>query len=150
MNALSFCRGDTPLKHYREHRRFVCGKHNAIGLHLTFQIEGDLAHTEFVPQPDHQGYDGVVHGGILASVLDDAMANCLWLRGVAAVTAKMSLRYREPVPIGSRLLVYGRLMQEREKTATAEGWITTPAGAKLVEATGTFFKLPDDQESPPA
>jgi uncharacterized protein (TIGR00369 family) len=102
-----------------------------------------VAHTEFVPQPDHQGYDGVVHGGILAALLDDAMANCLWLRGIAAVTAKMALRYRQPVRVGSRLLVYGRLVQEREKVAVAEGWVTTVDGTRLVEATGTFFKLPD-------
>ncbi len=83
----------------------------------------------------------MVHGGILAALLDDAMANCLWLRGVAAVTAKMALRYREPVPVGSRLHIYGRLLQEREKVATAEGWITTVTDTKVVEATGTFFKL---------
>jgi acyl-coenzyme A thioesterase PaaI-like protein len=88
----------------------------------------------------------VVHGGILASVLDDAMANCLWMRGITAVTAKMSLRYREPVPIGSRLLVYGRIVQERGKTATAEGWLTNAEGATLVEASGTFFKLSDTIE----
>jgi uncharacterized protein (TIGR00369 family) len=123
----------------------VCGKNNAIGLHLRFQLDGDITHTEFVPQPDHQGYDGVVHGGILAAVLDDAMANCLWLRGIAAVTAKMALRYREPVRVGARLLVYGRLVQEREKTAIAEGWVTTSEGARIVEATGTFFKLPDHE-----
>jgi acyl-coenzyme A thioesterase PaaI-like protein len=43
-----------------------------------------MTYTEFIPQADHQGYDGVVHGGILAALLDDAMANCLWLRGVPA------------------------------------------------------------------
>jgi uncharacterized protein (TIGR00369 family) len=100
-----------------------------------------MTYTEFVPQPDHQGYDGVVHGGILAALLDDAMANCLWLRGVAAATAKMVLRYREPVQVGMRLFVYGRLLQERAKVATAEGWITTATGTRLVEASGTFFKL---------
>jgi acyl-coenzyme A thioesterase PaaI-like protein len=106
-----------------------------------------MAYTEFIPQADHQGYDGVVHGGILAALLDDAMANCLWLRGVPAVTAKMALRYREPVQVGARLLVYGRLLQEREKVATAEGWITTVTGIRLVEATGTFFKLPAQSAS---
>jgi acyl-coenzyme A thioesterase PaaI-like protein len=95
-----------------------------------------------VPQPEHQGYDGIVHGGILAAVLDDAMANCLWLRGIPVMTAKMALRYREPVQVGSHLLVYGRVVQERAKIATTEGWITTPADTRLVEATGTFFKLP--------
>ena len=134
-------RGETLLNRYEEQRCFVCGKNNRIGLHLTFQLEDDMTYTEFVPQPDHQGYDGVVHGGILAALLDDAMANCLWLRGVSAVTAKMVLRYREPVQVGTRLFIYGRLLQEREKVATAEGWITTATGTRLVEASGTFFKL---------
>jgi uncharacterized protein (TIGR00369 family) len=141
--SFAFLRGDRSLNRYREHRCFVCGKNNTIGLHLRFQLEGDTAYTEFVPQPDHQGYDGIVHGGILAAVMDDAMANCLWLRGVAVVTAKIALRYREPIQVGSRLFVYGRLVQERKKTALAEGWVTTMAGTKVVEATGTFFKLPD-------
>jgi uncharacterized protein (TIGR00369 family) len=135
--------GDTTLRHYQEHRCFVCGKNNTIGLHLTFRLEAGVAQTEFVPRPDHQGYDGVVHGGILAALLDDAMANCLWLRGIPVATAKMALRYRQPVRVGSRLLVYGRLVQEREKVAVAEGWVTTTDGTRLVEATGTFFKLPD-------
>jgi hypothetical protein len=53
----------------------------------------------------------------------------------------MVLRYREPVQVGTHLLVYGRLLQEREKVATAEGWITTATGTRLVEASGTFFKI---------
>lgn len=135
-------KGEPTLSRYQEHRCFVCGPQNAIGLHLTFHLADGITRSEFVPQPEHQGYDGVVHGGILAAVLDDAMANCLWLRGIAVVTAKMAVRYREPVQVGSHLLVYGRVVQERDKIATTEGWITTPSGTRLVEATGTFFKLP--------
>ena len=70
------------------------------------------------------------------------MAHCLWQRGVAAVTAKMSLRYRQPVVVGERLLIYGRTTEARRQHATTEGWLTTVAGTKLVEATATFFKLP--------
>jgi uncharacterized protein (TIGR00369 family) len=130
------------LSRYQEHRCFVCGKNNTIGLHLTFWLEEGMVRSEFTPQPDHQGYDGIVHGGILAALLDDAMANCLWLRGIPVVTAKMALRYRQPVRVGLRLLVYSRLVQEREKIAVAEGWLTTTTGTRVVEATGTFFKLP--------
>lgn len=101
-----------------------------------------MATAEFVPQPRHQGYDGVVHGGILAALVDDAMANCLWLRGIPVVTAKMALRYRQPVLVGTRLRAYGRVLHERGRVAVAEGWITTPEGTRVVEATGTFFKLP--------
>jgi acyl-coenzyme A thioesterase PaaI-like protein len=60
------------------------------------------------------------------------------------VTAKMALRYRQPVRVGSHLLVYGRLVQEREKIAVAEGWLTTTAGTRVAEATGTFFKIPQE------
>ena len=122
----------------------MCGKRNPDGLQLTFELDAEtgVTQSEFVSQPSHQGYDGVVHGGILAALMDEVMANCLWLQGIPAVTAKMSLRYRDPVPVGERLLIYGRLVQEREKIATVEGWITTATGARLVEGNGTFFKLP--------
>lgn len=129
---------------YEEDHCFVCGTQNPIGLHLTFQFDSTTGITRaaFVPGRNHQGYDGVVHGGILASILDDAMANCLWLRGIPAVTAKMELRYREPVPVGEHLLIHGRLVKERTKLAHAESWIATATGVRLVEATGTFVKLP--------
>jgi acyl-coenzyme A thioesterase PaaI-like protein len=122
----------------------VCGKHNPNGLQLTFELDATtgLTHSEFVPQTSHQGYDGMVHGGILASLMDEVMAHSLWQRGIPAVTAKMQLRYRDPVPVGERLIIYGRLLQERGKTAQTEGWLTAADGTRLVEATGTFFKLP--------
>jgi uncharacterized protein (TIGR00369 family) len=129
------------LPRYQEQGCFVCGKNNRLGLHLTFRLEEDMTYTEFVPQADHQGYDGIVHGGILAAILDDAMANCLWLRGIPAVTARMTVRYHEPVPVGTHLLVYGRLLREHHRVATAEGWMSTATGTRLVEASGTFFKL---------
>lgn len=84
----------------------------------------------------------MVHGGILATLMDEIMAHSLWQRGIPVVTAKMSLRYREPVPVGEQLYIYGRTTEERRKLATTEGWLTTAAGDKLVEATATFFKLP--------
>lgn len=98
--------------------------------------------SEFTPSARYQGYGGVVHGGILATLMDEIMAHSLWQRGIAAVTAKMSLRYREPVPVGQRLLMYGCMTAERRQHAMTEGWLTTATGTKLVEATATFFKLP--------
>ncbi len=98
--------------------------------------------SEFTPPARYQGYGGVVHGGILATLMDEIMAHSLWQRGIPVVTAKLSLRYREPVPVGEPLHIYGRTIEERQKLATTEGWLTTAAGVKLVEATATFFKLP--------
>jgi acyl-coenzyme A thioesterase PaaI-like protein len=133
-----------PLSRDKTDHCFVCGKHNPNGLQLTFKLDAatGLIQSEFVPQRRHQGYDGMVHGGILASLMDEVMAHSLWQRGIPAVTAKMQLRYRDPVPVGERLIIYGRLLQERGKTAQTEGWLTAADGTRLVEATGTFFKLP--------
>ncbi|WP_179131148.1 PaaI family thioesterase [Candidatus Entotheonella palauensis] len=102
---------------------FACGKHNpdGLGLEFCFDRETGIVHSEFTPPMRYQGYGGVVHGGILATLMDEVMAHSLWQRGIAAVTAKMSLRYREPVPVGERLLLYGRTIEERRKHATTEG-----------------------------
>jgi acyl-coenzyme A thioesterase PaaI-like protein len=89
----------------------------------------------------------MVHGGILASLMDEVMAHSLWQRGIPAVTAKMQLRYRDPVPVGERLIIYGRLLQERGTTAQTEGGLTATDGTRLVEATGTFFKLPQSSSA---
>ena len=71
------------------HECFVCGPDNPIGLHLVFRLEDDACVSEFTPGPNHVGYPGVVHGGMIYSALDDVMANWLYLRGARAYTAKM-------------------------------------------------------------
>ena len=69
-------------------RCFVCGPSNPIGLHLEFRIEDDICRSEFTPGRNHCGYDDVTHGGIVFSILDDVMANWLFLKGLKAYTAK--------------------------------------------------------------
>lgn len=86
------------------------------------------------------GYDDVTHGGILFSLLDDVMANWLWLRGEACFTAKADIRYREPVAIGTPLLLEGRLVKRRGALALMQGKIFRAAdGTLLVEANGSFM-----------
>ena len=58
---------------------FVCGPANPIGLAVTFRLDGDVCRAEFTPQPQHSGYDRVTHGGIVFSLLDDVMANWIYV-----------------------------------------------------------------------
>ena len=81
-------------------RCFVCGPHNPIGLRLSFAVEGESCHGTYTSTPDHVGFDGVTHGGIVFSVLDDAMANWFFLQGARGYTAKAEIRYRAPMPVG--------------------------------------------------
>ncbi len=102
---------------------FVCGPGNPIGLRVRFRREGDLCLGEFVPQPEHAGYDQVTHGGLLFALLDDVMANWLWLEGSACFTARADIRYREPLPIGTPVALLGRCTRRRGRLAEMTGRI---------------------------
>lgn len=118
---------------------FVCGPDNDIGLHLSFQLEGDICRTRFTPDRRHQGYDGWLHGGILGAVLDDVMANWFYLRGVKAVTGRLEIRYRSPVPIGARVEVESRLIERRGRIGRLACRAVNEAGEVVAEGTGTYL-----------
>lgn len=119
---------------------FVCGSENPLGLRLAFRMEDGACRTEFTPGPFHCGYEQLVHGGIIYSALDDVMANWLFLQGVRGHTARCEVRYREPVQLGDRLLLEGRLVRRKGRLALLTG-IARRAGDDIVvaEAEGTFM-----------
>ncbi len=82
---------------------FVCGSRNPIGLRIEFHLDGEFCRGEFTPNENHCGFDGMTHGGIIFSVLDDAMANWLFLRGVRGRTARCQVRYRDVLPVGKKV-----------------------------------------------
>ena len=102
-------------------RCFVCGPHNPIGLRLRFKLDGDLCRGEFTPSAEHCGYDGITHGGILFSVLDDVMANWLFLQGNRAYTAKCEVRFRHALPTNCRVLLEAWCVKQRRQVAVMSG-----------------------------
>ncbi|MEI2727020.1 MAG: PaaI family thioesterase [Verrucomicrobiota bacterium] len=88
-----------PLPH--THSCFVCGESNPFGLRLRFETDGRVVQTRFVPRAEHIGFKGVVHGGILATVLDEIM---VWACAVPtrkfAYCAELTVRYRHPLAPG--------------------------------------------------
>jgi acyl-coenzyme A thioesterase PaaI-like protein len=76
----------------------VCGCENDHGMHMQFHREPDGSVTsEFLSDAMYQGYPDVLHGGVVAAVLDGAMTNCLFAHDVVAVTAELTIRYLQPV-----------------------------------------------------
>ena len=123
---------------------FVCGPDNPAGLRLQFRIDGDVCRTEFTPGPLHCGYDSQTHGGILFSVLDDVMANWLFLQGLRAHTARCSIRFRQPVAIGTPLQLEGRLLRRKGRLAVLEGRALRVSDGQLVaDSEATFMIVPD-------
>ncbi|HIU64503.1 MAG TPA: hotdog fold thioesterase [Candidatus Avacidaminococcus intestinavium] len=119
---------------------FACGKENPIGLHLKFKKNDEELVTEFVPQKEHQSYDGRMHGGLISTLLDEAMGQFLYMHtGKPAYTAKLEVRFKQPVLIGEKITVRtkvikqkGRLVEMSAEMTKAEGMIVATAEAKLM------------------
>jgi acyl-coenzyme A thioesterase PaaI-like protein len=124
---------------------FVCGPSNPIGLHLVFHLDDEVCRAEFTPGEFHVGYGGVLHGGILYSALDDVMANVLYLRGLQAVTARCEIRYRgEPVKVGTKILLEGRLRRRKGPLAIIEGRALRSADGEVVAESEASFMVTGD------
>lgn len=84
----------------------VCGQSNPFGLGVKFNCDADgsVAAT-FLGHPALEGFEGLLHGGMIASLLDGAMTNCLFAHGCVALTGELKVRYREPVQIGEEMSV---------------------------------------------
>lgn len=121
-------------------RCFVCGPGNPDGLHVRFRLEDGVCRAEFVPAPNHGGYDGVTHGGILFSLLDDVMANWVFLQGEQCFTARAEVRYRQALPIGTPVRLEGRLRRRKGRLAIVDGQVLRQDdGSVVAEATGSFM-----------
>ncbi len=125
---------------WRANRCFVCGPANDHGLQVRFRMDGDVCRAQFTPAAQHMGYDGVTHGGIVFSLLDDVMANWLWLQGQQCFTARAEIRYREPLPVGTPVSLEGRLLKRKGRLAVVEGKVLrVDSNAVVAEATGRFM-----------
>jgi len=116
---------------------FACGSRNPIGLKLTFREEADTYYTTLVPGPEYQGYEGVMHGGLVSTLLDEVMARYLYAKGFNAVTAKLEVRFRQPTPIGQQLTVSGWITGKRGKMYELAGKIILRDGTVTAESKAT-------------
>ena len=99
-----------------------------------------MCRAQFTPKDAHVGYDGVTHGGILFSLLDDVMANILFLGGERCYTARAETRYRQPLPVGTPVRLEGRLLRRKGRLAMCEGAVLRQDNGEVVaQATGSFL-----------
>jgi acyl-coenzyme A thioesterase PaaI-like protein len=120
---------------------FVCGPSNPIGLRIKFRIDGDVCRGEFKPGEHHVGYNNITHGGIIFSLLDDVMANWLFLKNEIAQTAKCELRYRRPLPINETVLLEGRLIKRKGQVAVMHGLIIHKKARHIVAESNAKFMI---------
>lgn len=120
------------------HGCFACGTLNVNGLGLELHVETDRAWTEVTLADRFQGWDGIAHGGILCTILDEVMAWSLAAGDDWGVTARMNVEFHRPVPLGIPLRAEGWITRKRRRIIDTEGKIMGPAGTSLATATGVW------------
>lgn len=131
----------------RDHGCFGCGDANPNGLRLAFvQIAEDAVAADFLPGRVHEGFAGIVHGGLVTTLLDEAMAWSTFVAGAWAVTAQMEVRFRLPVLVGEPVRAIGRCTPSRGRLIRATGEVRRGSDDELLaSATGAFVRVPDER-----
>ena len=124
---------------------FGCGDRNPEGLHIDFEIEGRRASGRFRPRETHQGWPGLAHGGVAAAALDEAMGWAMYAAGAWAMTARMEVKYRRPLPLREELLVSAEVTRDRGRRLEAEAEVRTRSGEVLAQAHGLFLRVTEDR-----
>ena len=120
---------------------FVCGKKNPIGLKLNFSFDGKTITTEFVPQKEHQGYFNIVHGGIISTLLDEAMVKLAIEMGMPAVTAHMDIRLIKALNVGKKITVQAEILRDTKKILEVHAKAVTEDNVVVAHATGKLMKI---------
>lgn len=131
------------MKELRDNQRcFVCGKMNPSGLQVDFEIDKEARSIKarFVPRSHHQGYEGIIHGGVLSALLDEAMVKLAFGLDIPAVTAEINVKFRSPAAPEEDLMVTGRLMSESHRLIEAEAEIEHN-GKVIAEAKGKLIRV---------
>lgn len=132
----------TALPHSAQNRCFGCGSANATGLQLEFYLAKDGSVVSFPTPPDtFEGPPGFLHGGVIATLLDEAMSKAVRSRGVTAMTRTMEIDYRRPVPSATRVRMEGRVVREEGRKHWTEARIMNEKGVTLASGTGLFVEV---------
>ncbi len=120
-------------------RCFACGPYSPDGLHLRFEpLDETSVRARITLGPRFQGWRGIAQGGIVMTLLDEAMAHACGLAGERAMTASMQTRFRAPVPLGIPLVVTGSLKWKRRNVLALESSVADENGTVFATAEGSF------------
>ena len=128
------------MENNRDTMCFGCGKDNPMGLHLHFRTDENGCYTSFVPQPVHQSYDGRMHGGLISTLLDETMGNYPYMyEHKVAYTARLEVRFRQPVRIGERIDVITKVNRRKGMLLEMTGQVIREDGTVAAEADGKLM-----------
>jgi uncharacterized protein (TIGR00369 family) len=131
-----------PLYHGAQNHCFGCGMANPAGLRLEFSksAEGKVV-CQAVVSGNYEGPPGYLHGGIIATLLDEAMSKANRSQGVTAMTRQMQVEYLRPVPSGAAICIEGQVTKSEGRKHWTEAHIQSADGTVLAKASGFFIAI---------
>ena len=120
---------------------FACGKKNACGLKMNFEVEEGRTVSHFRLDERFQGWKGIAHGGIVATVLDEAMAWAVMSLKIQAVTGDLNVKYKKPTPLNEELTVIAEVAEKRGKIVKVQAELFDKSKELLAISSGTYFKV---------
>jgi len=127
----------------------VCGLKNPFGLHTAFyELDNKEILAVFRPREEHQSYPGRLHGGIISTILDEAIGRAIMMHSddeVWGVTVDLQVRFKKPVPLDGELRVVGRITKDSSRFFEGTGELLLEDGTVAAEGRGRYLKVPLDK-----
>lgn len=126
----------------------VCGQKekNPNTLNLRFRITDEGVETPFIADARQEGYKGIIHGGVMTSLLDETIG---WAVAVQTrkyfMTAELTVRFVKSLPVGTRTIVKGRVIEIKSRYSIAGGEIVDDNGVVYARAQGKFVPMAPEQ-----
>ncbi len=134
--------GLTPFPHTAQNRCFGCGPANPGGLKLEFQLDADGSVTcSTIVSNAFEGHPGFLHGGIIATLLDEAMSKAVRAKGLTAMTRHLEIDYRRPVPSAVLIRIEGSVVRGEGRKHWTEAKIFAPDQSVLAQGKGLFVEI---------
>lgn len=122
---------------------FVCGQNNPRGLRIHFERQdGGEMSANWRPDPEWEGFAGIVHGGVVSTVLDEAMSKAVAATRTEALTAELRVRFRHHVASGETFVIRGWIVKRNRRLIETEASLTAPDGTEHAHAWARFLTLP--------
>jgi acyl-coenzyme A thioesterase PaaI-like protein len=123
---------------------FVCGRDNAIGFHMQFFQDSDgCVYADCIPKEEHQGFPGVMHGGLVTALLDEILGRTAIASNLWCMTTQLDVRFRKPVPVGEPLKLKGEIVRRKGRLLEGRSELHLSDGSLAAVAEGKYLRIPD-------
>jgi len=137
-----------PLRAVPHSRCFVCGPDNPRGLQVRYTLGPDGAtEAEWTPTASWEGFQGIIHGGIVATVLDEAMSKAVAATGCEALTGELRVRYRRHVSTGEPLRIRGWIVKRAKRLIATEATLMASDGSERAHAWASFLAIKESSQN---